>query len=484
MKKLFLQLGTIVLLLSANLSLLQAQTIIQYWTQGVATTVVDGKRDAEAGWVYASDRLLAEADINAAKGEFKAEPMMLEGEIGTSAINAVWYYYAKPADGYEFKGFVSSISGVPSGNMAADQLSKVGDFYYCSAKAGSGYSANTQEKPKMAQRYAVFAKTQSAVETMDVDGLPTYPNIVSNPEEGATISALHRLSLSVSGGDYAAPIGVLPGLQTVMVTKTVKGVKEELKYSIQPSYGNGQIHLVFEPAIADTCDVEVNIPAGLTNNLLKPVTTMSKDELIAASFCTTPALTVHYHVCPSTVKISRIVNTMDVELRNAKLWWMEKDTVFSGNEVTCILVQYERALKYAIPSKQFAEKVSVINETTGTVLDLDAYSCELGRMVLVEELGKNMRDSTYINIRLSGSNRIDNKTMLGEYHVIIQPGLGFDEDGLMTEGADFYFSFAEKTETALSNIELNKAVYKTIRDGQLVIVREGMTYTMTGSAIR
>lgn len=134
---------------------------IDYWTVGKVQAVLSGGEEtAQAGCVYVSAEAVEDATaIEGASSMMQTDPVMLSGSAGSSAINKVYYYYAKANEGYTFIGFASTATGSPSGSSLAESLTKTGDYYTYSAKAGAGWSSNTEQTAKVATRYAVFEKT-------------------------------------------------------------------------------------------------------------------------------------------------------------------------------------------------------------------------------------------------------------------------------------------------------------------------------------
>lgn len=133
---------------------------IDYWTIGkVQAVMAGGEETAEAGYVYvAAEAVESASDISGVTSSMQTDPVVLSGAAGSSAINKEYYFYAKANTGYTFVGFASTATGTPSGAGLAEGLAMVGDYYSYSAKAGAGWSGNTEETAKVFARYAVFEK--------------------------------------------------------------------------------------------------------------------------------------------------------------------------------------------------------------------------------------------------------------------------------------------------------------------------------------
>lgn len=134
---------------------------IDYWTIGKVQAVLSGGEETtQAGYVYVSAEAIEDASaIVGVDSLMLTDPVKLSGSAGSSAINKVYYFYAKANAGYTFVGFAATATGTPSGSGLADAMATVGDYYTYSAKAGAGWSGNTSETAKVLTRYAVFEKT-------------------------------------------------------------------------------------------------------------------------------------------------------------------------------------------------------------------------------------------------------------------------------------------------------------------------------------
>lgn len=132
---------------------------IDYWTVGKVQAVLKGGEETSAaGYVFVSPESVDAPAIAGVTSTMQTDPIVLSGNSGSSAVNKEYYFYAKPNDGYKFVGFAATSTGTPSGSGVAEGLAMVGDYYSYTAKAGAGYDSNTEEKPKVLVRYAVFEK--------------------------------------------------------------------------------------------------------------------------------------------------------------------------------------------------------------------------------------------------------------------------------------------------------------------------------------
>lgn len=144
---------------------------IDYWTIGkVQAVLVGGEESAEAGMVFVSATAVEDASgIAAVNATMQTDPVVLSGAAGASAINKEYYFYAKANAGYNFLGFASTATGNPSGTGLVANMTQVGDYYSYAAKAGAGWSANTEETAKVFTRYAVFEKVEGEGDGGDDD---------------------------------------------------------------------------------------------------------------------------------------------------------------------------------------------------------------------------------------------------------------------------------------------------------------------------
>ncbi len=314
--------------------------------------------------------------------------------------------------------------------------------------------------------------------------LPTYDQVVATPAADAHVAALRQIVLDLSGEDMDAPLGLLPTAQevtvdSIIVTEPEEGdpegfptihYKRKQDVQITPSVRNGQLILTLSPAILDTLSVRVNIPKGLTHNLAMPVGSMSQQEIYEEGCVTNPAIALNYYVEPREIAITQITNQAYTVLPDAEL--VVSQDLGNGQEVTCIFVCYEELLTSCVPSADFADYVTIVNESNGKVLSLNAYSCELGVLKYDEVLQQNVRDNHYINIRLSSENYINTEAAQGKYNVQILSGLGMNEDGVLTEGTSFSFTYGDP-EKAKHDTELDLSEYvgyyvQTVAEGEEV----------------
>lgn len=426
---------------------------IDYWTKATVIPVLKGGQScAAAAKCYVSASKMTDAAAIAAvaeEGGFAADAYKLTGESGTSAVNKEWYFYVLPHEGYVFLGFATSSTGTPSDKMVADKLDKVDDYYMYAGTAGAGWSANTEVTAKELKRYAVFERKQADPVAIDVTGLPTYETAEPTPADGSKVTAFRTLTIHLYSETYDDAVMLMPVPPSVVLTKK-DGESTVLDNKVIPTVkqraddSGSDLILTIDPAIADTCTIEVSIPMGITNNL-GAIAGKTKDQLMAMGYCTNPEMKLTYELEPAFVAPVRITNQTDtVLLPDAELKLNSEGLdLGNGNEVMAFFVKYPNKLISCIPSADFKFYVSVVNESNGEVLGLNQYNCEIGVPKLSPDQKKNYRDSCYLCIRLSSENYINHQNIQGRYHVVIRPGIAIDELGLRTGGAEFYFNYGD-----------------------------------------
>lgn len=207
---------------------------IDYWTQGKVVSVLKGGEEtSNAGLVYVSSTELAADQIAGVPGSMTAEPYMLSGAAGTSAINKEWYFYASDKPGYKFLGFASTASGNPSGTGLAENLPKVGDYYFYKTKAGAGWSENTAETAKVFTRYAVYEKVASADdEPTGTDGVNLKAGGIEGADYESGTESNHNVYLTFEEALLYNGVGGASTVnQDVQKYITVKGANNDIFYT-------------------------------------------------------------------------------------------------------------------------------------------------------------------------------------------------------------------------------------------------------------
>lgn len=461
MIKHFLKEGLLLLMVSMSMMTMAAD--IDYWTKGTAVTVLKGGATTpSAGMVYVSATAVAdESEIAAEMGSYMADPVKLTGASGTAAVNKEWFFYAKANAGYKFIGFASSATGTPSGAGAVAGMTMVGSYYQYSAKSGAGWSSNTEATAKDVKRYAVFEKDESAPVVIDVEGLPRYTAYTATPAADSKVKSIRELTIAFTDPTYDEPFGLMPSYGKIEVNRIEGGSKTPVEVKSTASVKDGQLLITFEPAIADTMTVEIIIPEAMTNNVMAPIATMSKDELGKEGYCTNPEITLTYQIEPGLIKLLGVTNQTDsVSLLGTVL--NSKDYT---NNVNIIYLRYEDELTSCISPSNFPDYVTIYREEgeqhTPILLNkLVPMSEVLGVLKPDYELNKNVRDYHYLQLRLSSDNKIDTTTWEGRYVVNILPGLATNIDGQKTEGASFSFIYGKEVEATVIDIDTYLGEYE------------------------
>lgn len=466
----------------------QKPVYIDVYTYGHLKAVMKGGTlTSEAGVVFASaEAVSSEADIHAVASESKSDVTKMTGEAGTSEVNRTYYFYAKANPGYKFLGFTSSISGTPSGSGVAKEETKVGDYYMYSAKIGTQYFPNTEDKPKAMVRYAIFEKsapTGPVVEDGfvrdDIDQLPKY---TVNTPASQNVRSLYTFTIDMTG-DYDEPFSLMPKIGMVKVKKGSTVLTNTATASVE----DGKLTITVNPSITEAGEYTVTIPAGLVNNLLLPVAAMTTDELISEGFCTNPEMELTFNVTPEKIKVIKVTNQSGFDLNGTVVPLAVADEnsgeVLSGEIITHIYLWMEEELASTVKASEFKNYVS-IKAPHNRKIDFNAYSCGLKEVNGVNHSIIDIFLSVDSHIDSAGNEEVAGHT--GTYDVTVKEGLGQSFDGLPTEAFNFTFEYKDmandptvinktvapanaRTAYNLAGQRVAKATGITIIDGKKVI---------------
>lgn len=409
--------------------------------------------------------------------EAQSEVSVVEGSAGSGWKHA-FYYWAQANEGYEFVGFSTSKTSKTSSNNSVPY----NNVY-------TSYSAKSEETPAVKQYYAIFKKVKKNedVKPIDVTGLPVYSQYVATPATGEKIESVRTITIALSDDDYDDPITIMPAAPAVQIYRVDGGKHDLLPNVVIPSIQGGKLVLTCEPAVADTISIEVNVPAGLTNNLLMTIGTMTKEELENEGFCTNPSMQLFYTLEPGQVQPIRITNHTDsVDLPDAKLCYSTDSYVVSmgginvtminpnGQEVSYIDLHYENELVSCLKPAVIKDMVQIRQVEVDTLLEISRYTN-----------GILEKDHKCLRICISTTSFINGVGNVGTYEVTIQSGIAVDINGLQTGAVHFMFEYCHPSPTSVNAMEQTEdlSVRKCLNNGKLYIIRDGVTYDVTGQRL-
>ena len=309
--------------------------------------------------------------------------------------------------------------------------------------------------------------------------IPTYTTVVCDPADGATVSAVTSVSISLSREGYDAPIGKMPGSQSVTATKTV-GTEQTAIDGITVAVSNEQLVVTFAQPVAEACTVTITIPEGVTNNLAMPVGTMTTEEIIAEGGCTNPAITLTYTVAPTVLPVKDVTGVgYDTKfltdeqgnfIKDEKGQYIREDKYDSlvdaqltpesetnpdGDRVTVMYFWYDEQFA----SCDYKGGASVTNVTTGVTHDIASVSFKTG--------GDSHRNDV-IELRLSSADYIYSEQYhQGVYEVVLPEGFATTADGLKNGGKTFRFTFGDPDKAYVAeevNLDAYIGNYKALQE--------------------
>lgn len=321
--------------------------------------------------------------------------------------------------------------------------------------------------------------------------IPTYTTVATDPADGATVSSITSISISLSSDGYDAPLGIMPGAAAVNAVK-LNGAAEEPIEGVKAAVKAEKLIICFDTPFNEAATVVVRIPEGLTNNLAMPVATMTTQEIIDEGGCTNPAISLTLHVVPSVLPVK------DVTGVGHDTYYLQDE---AGNFVKDEKGQYIRVDKYDSlidaqlePAKedrvsvmyfwydeQFASidykgGASVTNITTGVSMNIASVSFKTG--------GDSHRNDV-IELRLSTADYIYSEELhQGVYEVVLPEGIATTANGLKSGGKTFRFTFGDPEQAYVPqelNLDNYLGDYKVVTEDGEDSTGEFFTFTKTGN---
>ena len=321
--------------------------------------------------------------------------------------------------------------------------------------------------------------------------IPTYTTVATDPADGATVSSITSISISLSSDGYDAPLGIMPGAAAVNAVK-LNGAAEEPIEGVKAAVKAEKLIISFDTPFNEAATVVVRIPEGLTNNLAMPVATMTTQEIIDEGGCTNPAISLTLHVVPSVLPVK------DVTGVGYDTYYLQDE---AGNFVKDEKGQYIRVDKYDSlidaqlePAKedrvsvmyfwydeQFASidykgGASVTNITTGVSMNIASVSFKTG--------GDSHRNDV-IELRLSTADYIYSEELhQGVYEVVLPEGIATTANGLKSGGKTFRFTFGDPEQAYVPqelNLDNYLGDYKVVTEDGEDSTGEFFTFTKTGN---
>lgn len=284
--------------------------------------------------------------------------------------------------------------------------------------------------------------------------LPLYTEVATDPADGATVSTLTTITVSLGREGYDAPLGIMPGAAPVTATFTSTTGTTAIS-GITAAVSSEQLVIAFPAPIATEGTVVVSIPEGLTNNLALPVATMTTDEIIAEGGCTNPAITLTLNVAPTLLPVRDVTGVgydtqwlTDDEgnfLKDEKGQYVRIDKYDSlidaqltppsadneGDRVTVMYFWYDSPFA----TIDYQGGAAVTNVTTGRSVAIANVSFKTG--------GDSYRNNV-IELRLSTEAYIGTAEYhQGVYEVTLPEGIATTADGLKNAGITFRFTYGD-----------------------------------------
>lgn len=306
--------------------------------------------------------------------------------------------------------------------------------------------------------------------TAAAQDIPQYDVVETTPANGATVSALTTITVSLSREGYDVPLGIMPGAAAVEAVH-LEGTTETPIAAPKASVKGGQLLITFAEPYSRPGTVVVRIPAGLTNNLAMPVATMTTEEIIAEGGCTNPAITLNLNVEPSVLPVKDVTGIgYDAQyltddqgnfIKDEKGQYIRQDKYDSlidaqltpsssthpdGDRVTVLYFWFDE--KFA--TIDYKGGASVTNITTNRPTEIANVSFKTG--------GDSHRNDV-IELRLSTESYIQSEERhQGVYEVVLPEGIAMTADGRKNGGITFRFTFGDP-ELAYVPVELNLDEY-------------------------
>ena len=331
--------------------------------------------------------------------------------------------------------------------------------------------------------------------------IPEYDQVNCTPADGATVRSITSVSIEMSREGYDAPIGMMPGAESVIATaygQNIEGVSARIR--------EGKLVVSFDMPYVEQSVVTIHVPAGITNNLAMPVATMTTEEIIEEGGCTNPAVTLRFNVEPSVLPVKDVTGVgydtsyktdadgNFVKDENGQYIRIDKydslvDAQLSpeaGDRVTVFYFWYGEKFT----SINYKGGASVTNVTSGTPVNIAAVGFKSG--------GDSHRNDV-IELRLSTADYIySDKYHQGVYEVTLPEGFATTADGRKNGGMTFRFTFGDPEKVyvpEMLDLDAYLGSYETVKeegeidpsDETFTLIKDGDAYFVTdlcGSSLR
>lgn len=310
----------------------------------------------------------------------------------------------------------------------------------------------------MKQIFSFFLLALCSFVTAAAQSIPTYTTVVTTPADGATVSSLTSVTVSLSREGFDAPLGIMPGSQPVTATKVV-GTTQTPIDGITAAVRGENLVITFSQLVAEVCTVNISIPEGVTNNLAMPVATMTTDEIIAEGGCTNPAIALTLNVVPTVVPVKDVTGVgYDTKyltdeqgnfIKDENGQYIRQDKYDSlidaqltpatdaqpdGDRVTVLYFWYDQPFA----TINYTGGASVTNVTTGQPMAIANVCFKTG--------GDAYRNNV-IELRLMSTDFIYSAEYhQGVYQVTLPEGIATTADGLKSGGITFSFTFGDPSQ--------------------------------------
>lgn len=340
--------------------------------------------------------------------------------------------------------------------------------YSLSVPADVFVAANGQGNAPIELRFTVKG---SAAGEWD---LPFYTNAVATPANNATVRSLNSMTIAFSREGYDLPVGIMPNAPAVKASKITEVYEDGVDYSspevlptiiseeidgVTAAVKENKLVISFAEPVAEATKVVINVPAGMTNNLLMPVRNMSPREIFENDGCTNPFVQITINVEPveipvrdvtgvgydvtwatdadgnfikdengQYIRIDKYDSLVDAQLTPAA------DGTDDGDRVTVMYFWYDEDFA----AINYQGGASVINLTTGSPVNIGGISFKTG--------GDSYRNNV-IELRLSTDSYIYSAEYhQGEYEVVLPAGIARTADGMQSGGKTFRFTFGNPSQ--------------------------------------
>lgn len=327
--------------------------------------------------------------------------------------------------------------------------------------------------------------------------IPTYTTVTTDPIDGATVSAITNINISLSREGYDAPLGIMPGAAAVTAVK-LNGTAEEPIEGVTAMVKAEKLIVSFDKPFNEAATVVVRIPEGLTNNLAMPVATMTTEEIIEEGGCTNPAINITLHVAPSVLPVKDVTG-----IGYGTYYLQDED----GNFVKDDKGQYIRVDKYdslidaqlqpangdrvTVMYFWFDENFSAIDYKGGATVTNVTTGVPMGVADVSFKTGGDSHRNDVIELRLSTADYIYSEDLhQGVYEVVLPEGIATTANGLKSGGKTFRFTFGDPEQAYVPvklDLDAYLGDYKAVaEEGEenpseesFTLVKEGNDYFVT-----